>query len=44
MFSRPVLAVLRSQSRVFFQARWVTGLLFLLAFTRVPQLMGTRGW
>jgi urea transporter len=33
MFSRPVLAVLRSQSQVFFQSRWVTGLLFLLAFT-----------
>lgn len=32
MGSRPVLAVLRSQSQVFFQARWVTGLLFLLAF------------
>jgi urea transporter len=33
MGSRPVLTVLRSQSQVFFQARWVTGLLFLLAFT-----------
>jgi urea transporter len=33
MGTRPVLTVLRSQSQVFFQDRWVTGLLLLLAFT-----------
>ncbi|WP_127125206.1 urea transporter [Georgenia sp. SYP-B2076] len=32
MFTRPALAVLRSQSQVFFQGRWITGLLVLLAF------------
>ena len=32
MGSSPVLAVLRGQSQVFFQARWGTGVLFLVAF------------
>lgn len=39
MGASPVPTVLRSQSQVFFQARWLTGLLFLVAFAVVDAGM-----
>lgn len=39
MNARPALAVLHGQSQIYFQASWVTGLLFIAAFAVVDVWM-----